>query len=129
MNEILQETHESLGHQGVTKVVDKVIRHFVWPGVKCDAQRHVATCMMCQEGKAPQKKLRTRLKPITTTRVNQLVMIDFEQLTVSHDGYKGFLIMVDHYSKFTVAAPLLAFTAIEAAACSLGEMGLDLWTS
>ena len=114
-NEILQETHESLGHQGVTKVVDKVIRHFVWPGVKCDAQRHVATCMMCQEGKAPQKKLRTRLKPITTTRVNQLVMIDFEQLTVSHDGYKGFLIMVDHYSKFTVAAPLLAFTAIEAA--------------
>ena len=113
--EVLQETHETLGHQGVTKVVDKLTRHFVWPGVKCDAQRHIATCMMCQEGKAPQRKLRTKLKPIITTSVNELVMIDFEQLSESYDGYKGFLIIVDHYSKFEVAAPLKAFTALEAA--------------
>ena len=73
--EVLQETHETLGHQGVTKVVDKLTRHFVWPGVKCDAQRHIATCMMCEEGKAPQRKLRTKLKPIITTRVNELVMM------------------------------------------------------
>ena len=114
-NEILQETHESMGHQGVTKVVDKVTRHFVWPGVKCDAQRHIAACMMCQQGKPPQKKLRTRLKPITTEGVNELVMIDFEQLSESYDGFKGFLVMVDHFSKFVVAAPLKAFTALEAA--------------
>ena len=36
-------------------------------------------------------------------------------MSESYDGYKGFLIIVDHYSKFTVAAPLKAFTALEAA--------------
>ena len=57
----------------------------------------------------------TKLKPITISRANELVMIDFEQLCESEEGYKGLLMMVDHFSKFTVAAPVMAFTALEAA--------------
>ena len=113
--EILHETHELLGHGGVTKTADKVERHYVWPALRCDAYRHVTSCLTCQQAKAPQKKLRTELKVVDPSRVNELVMIDFEQLSTSHEGYKGVLMMVDHYSKYTLAYPMMKFTALGAA--------------
>ena len=44
-NEIMFETHELMDHAGITKTAEKVERHFVWPGLRCDVQRHVTSCV------------------------------------------------------------------------------------
>ena len=113
--EIMQETHDQLGHQGANKTAEKMARHHQWPGYREDVKRYVASCMLCQEAKPPQKTLRTKLQPITTASPGELVMIDYEKLTQAYDGSVGVLMMIDHFSKYCVAVPVKAFTAAEAA--------------
>ena len=99
----------------LTRQTEKMARHHQWPGYREDVKRPVASCMRCQEAKPPQRTLRTKLQPITTASPGELVMIDYEKLTQAYDGSVGVLMMVDHFSKYCIAVPVKAFTALEAA--------------
>ena len=81
--EIMQETHDQLGHQGANKTAEKMARDHQWPGYREDVKRHVASCMRCQEAKPPQRTLRTKLQPIITTSPGKLAMIDYEKANAS----------------------------------------------
>ena len=113
--DIMQEAHERLAHQGATKTAEKMARHYQWPGYGDDVKRHVASCITCQEAKPPQRILRAKLQPIVTNAPGEILMIDYEKMTKAHDGSAGVLMMVDHYSKYCMAASVPAFTAEEAA--------------
>ena len=92
------------GHFGVTKTLEKVRRHWAWPGMARDVREYVATCPLCQSMKASNLKPRGLLKPILASRPWQIVTMDF----VGHfhadrtHGYTHCLVIVDKFTKFTL---------------------------
>ena len=51
------------------------------------------------------KKSNFPLKPITSSRFNELVQIDHMKLSPTSTGYNHVLVMVDHYTKLAEAVP------------------------
>ena len=113
--EAIRSAHDEAGHFGQHKTHDNVITRFTWPEMSRDIARYVNSCPHCQKGKANRKGMRFKMKPILTTRPNELLIIDFLKLSVSYDGHVGLIVMIDHFSKYAQAVPLQAFTAAAAA--------------
>ncbi|XP_059850646.1 uncharacterized protein LOC132407731 [Hypanus sabinus] len=66
-NEILTLAHSVFlgGHQGVRKTVDKILKHFYWPGLRKDVAMFCKTCHACQiVGKPNQVTPVAPLQPI-----------------------------------------------------------------
>lgn len=53
----LSHDHCLAGHMGVRKTLERVLRHFFWPGVKNDAAQYCRTCHVCQIVGKPNKKI------------------------------------------------------------------------
>jgi hypothetical protein len=113
--ELINLAHDAMGHQGEKKTLKKIAKKFDWPGMGIDVARFVATCVKCTQSKGTQFKHKFKLKPIVTTRPNQLLQIDFEKLMVADNGKEGLLVVVDHFTKFARAFPMRSFTAKGAA--------------
>ena len=113
--EALRSAHDEAGHFGQHKTHDSIIMRFTWPDMKKDIAKFVNSCPHCQKGKANRKGMKFAMKPILTTRPNELLIIDFLKLSVSYEGHVGLIVMIDHFSKFAQAIPLQEFTAASAA--------------
>ncbi len=118
--EVMHEAHDMMGHQGENKTFAKIAEFFYFPGMREEIGRYVASCPKCQQSKGHNPSRSYPLKPIVTTRTNEMVEIDFEKLSVSKDGYIGLLVAVDHFSKYAMAYPMKEFTG-KAAALALYE--------
>lgn len=57
--DILHLAHDRClaGHMGVRKILDRVLRHFFWPGVKNDVAHYCRTCHVCQTVGKPNQKI------------------------------------------------------------------------
>ena len=113
--EALRSAHDEAGHFGRHKTHDNLIMRFTWSEMKKDIAKFVNSCPHCQKGKANRKGMKFAMKPILTTRPNELLIIDFLKLSVSYEGHVGLIVMIDHFSKFAQAIPLQEFTAASAA--------------
>ena len=58
-HDVLQLAHDHClaGHMGIKKTLDRVLRHFLWPGVKSDVVEHCRTCHVCQTISKPNQKI------------------------------------------------------------------------
>ena len=112
--EVLRYAHDLMGHQGTKRTNSKILERFDWPGLSQDVRRFVASCDRCEATKNPPRKQRFPMRPIISTRRNQILQIDFEKLSVSSEGHVGLLVACDHYTKYARAFPLRDFNAPEA---------------
>ena len=113
--EIIRAAHDDQGHFGAPQVTNLVLRKFDWPGVMCDIQQHVSSCPKCQRGKELPIKPVLHNQPIKSTEPNELVMLDHCTMWESKEGYKGVLMMIDHFTKWCVAVPVKDYTSEETA--------------
>jgi hypothetical protein len=75
--------------------------------------------------------MRYKLRSIVTDRANQLLQIDFENLSAAeYEGktYIGLIVMVDHFTKFSVSVKLTNFSS-DSAMTAIKENYIDLYGS
>lgn len=53
----LAHDHCLAGHMGIRKTLNRVMRHFFWPGVKSDVAQYRKTCHVCQTVRKPNQKI------------------------------------------------------------------------
>jgi hypothetical protein len=58
-NELLRLAHEipMAGHGGVRKTMDRISKHFWWPGIMKDVQSFCKSCHICQVAGKPNQKI------------------------------------------------------------------------
>lgn len=83
---VLQEMHCEMGHLGVDRVVNAIRERFFWPSPNKDVNHFITKICWCLKGKRPNKKTRTSLTTVTTTKLEK-----------SSGGYEYILVVIDHF--------------------------------
>ena len=80
--ELLFRSHDQMGHQGIDKVYQRILKRFEWPGMKKACEKWVTACMSCQQVKDP-RKLRFPLQSIDSSEFNEVVQIDHQKICMT----------------------------------------------
>ena len=102
-DEVLQELHDKMGHQGIDRVEKLVRSRFYWPKIRSDIQHWISMCERCNLAKLPHLKVRTPMHSIVAREPLEVIAIDFTVLEPASNGMENVLVMTDVYSKFTIA--------------------------
>jgi hypothetical protein len=112
---ILRQCHDdpTSGHPGILKTFYRVSQKFYWPKMKYDIARYVRKCSVCLRCKPDQNKPAGLMQPHqVASKPFEIVTCDLiGPLPRSNRGYKFILVIVDSFSKFTLAIPLRNSTA------------------
>ncbi len=79
---------------------------YYWPTMRLDIEKHIAQCLSCAETKGATETASFLEYPLPA-RPFDVVDIDILQLPLSIQGPIYVLVFVDHFSRFTVLAPIL----------------------
>ena len=90
--ELLVRPHDQMGHQGVDKVYQMILKRFEWPGMKKVCEKWVTACLSCQQVKDP-RKLRFPLQSLESAEFNQVVQIHHQKKCMTDSGYSQVLVM------------------------------------
>ena len=110
--ELLFRSHDQMGHQGIDKVYQRILKRFEWPGMKKACEKWVTACLSCQQVKDP-KKLRFPLQSIVSSEFNEVVQIDRQKICMTDNGYNQVLVMIDHFTKYAETVPCITASAEE----------------
>ena len=89
--ELLFRSHDQMGHQGIDKVYQRILKRFEWPGMKKACEKWVTACLSCQQVK-DQWKLRFPLQSIESSEFNEVVQIDHQKICMTDSGYNQVLV-------------------------------------
>ena len=101
-----------MGHHGINKVNQKILKRVEWPGMKKACEKWVTAFLPCQQVKDP-RKLRFPLQPIESSEFIGVVQIDHQKICMTNSGYNQVLVMIDHFTKYADAAPCRTASAAE----------------
>ena len=104
-SDVIQKNHNDHCHQGFNKVAKRTKKQFDWPGLYDTIANWIPASNSFQEAKNLPKKTNFPLKPITSSRINELVHMDHMKLSSTSTGYNHVLVLVDHYTKLAEAFP------------------------
>ena len=110
--ELLFRSHDQMGHQGIEKVYQRILKRFEWPGMKKACEKWVTACLSRQQVKDP-RKLRFPLQSIESSEFNEVVQIDHQKICMTDNGYNQVLVMIDHFTKYAEAVPCITASAEE----------------
>ena len=103
--ELLFRSHDQMGHQGIDKVYQRILKRFEWPGMKKACEKWVTA-------KDP-RKLRFPLQSIESSEFNEVVQIDHQKICMTDNGNNQVLVMIDHFTKYAEAVPCITASAEE----------------
>lgn len=105
--EVLRQVHDvpQAGHLGVKKTLRRVRARFLWPSLRTDVERYVASCVHCQQIKG--NATRELLQPLVSSAFNELLSCDLVgPISESKSGNNYIVTMIDHFSKWTECIPI-----------------------
>jgi hypothetical protein len=117
---VLTRSHDDVfgGHLGKDKTFARIKERFYWPNYEKDVEKYVRECTVCARIKAPPSYNQEELVPLRAFRPFQLVTMDIlGPLPATKNGAKYLFVMVDHFSKWIEAFPLIDTTAEDVAKC------------
>ena len=115
---ILKNSHDTLtcGHLGTEKTMERIIHKYYWYKLTNDVKRYCQECVNCQKYKTSNRYNKDKLKPIYTSRPNQIVAADvFGPLPLSNGRYKYVLVVTDLFTKYVEFFAMETQTAHETA--------------
>lgn len=103
--QVLKLLHNDYGHQGITKTYNLMRDRFYWPGMRGDCENHCLACEICQTCcAAPQKTpLQTWPRP---SKPFERISIDFVKMPETDRGNQKVMVVIDHFTNWTVAVAL-----------------------
>ncbi len=104
---VLKLLHDipEVGHPGCDRSSSMARAKYYWPTMPLDIEKHIAQCLSCAETKGTTTTAPILEHPLQA-RPFDVVGIDLLQLPRSIQGSIYVLVCVDHFSRFTVLAPL-----------------------
>ena len=103
---ILKEFHDDLGHIGIGKMTELLLRNYNWKNIRADINNYVNGCYSCAQRKVACKKSQPMIH-ITASKPLEKVMIDITgPLSASKNGYRFILGIVDVFSRFLMLIPV-----------------------
>jgi hypothetical protein len=124
-NPILRAFHDHPlgGHFGIKRTYRKVAARYYWRTLLDDVTKFVKECIACQAVKANRLKDKTPRGQIAPpTYPFELVALDFIGPLPRHEDFEYVLVMVDHFSGWCIAVPIIAQTGAIAAKCVLERL-------
>ncbi|KAI3368495.1 hypothetical protein L3Q82_025508 [Scortum barcoo] len=103
--ETLEQLHQDHGHQGIERTTKLVQQCCYWPGMSSDIKDWVQKCERCQVAKDSGHVPHSFMGHLLASRPNEILAINFTLLEPSCNGFENVLVMMDVFSKFTVAVP------------------------
>ena len=101
-----------MGHQGINKVYQRILKRFERPGMKKSCEKSVTTSLPCQQVKDP-RKLRFPSQSIESSEFNEVGQIDHQKICKTDSGYNEVLVMIDYFTKYAEAVPCITASAEE----------------
>ena len=109
--QVLKVGHETIlsGHQGVKKMLDRIMLNLFWPGIYGDVKRYCASCDICQ-----RTIPRGTVSKVPVQRI-PVVKVPFEKVAidligplkpVSDRGHRWILTLVDFATRYPEAVAL-----------------------
>lgn len=111
--EVLKAAHDQLGHLGVRKTYNYILRYFFWPRLKKDVSSYIKTCPTCQvTGKPNQGIAPAPLYPIPAVSqpFEHLVIDCVGPLPRSKAGSNYLLTVMCQSTRYPAAYPLRSIT-------------------
>jgi hypothetical protein len=107
IKKLVISTHENYGHFGAHKIADVLLEHFVWPNLRRDVRKIIASCAICQKTKRSNVQYKGDLQCNVSEAPGELVAIDlYGSLPRAQAGMMYLLVMIDVFSKFVAIYPL-----------------------
>nr|VZH97045.1 unnamed protein product [Spirometra erinaceieuropaei] len=101
---VLTALHTQLGHSGQRRTELAVRSRFWWPQLRSAVQRFCQSCATCATFKPPSPSPRAPLQPMTTEHAGLDIVGPFP---ISVRGFEYVLVMVDYFTRWVEAMPLL----------------------
>ncbi|BHF71089.1 hypothetical protein SprV_0401414300 [Sparganum proliferum] len=113
---VLAELHAELGHCGQKRTELAARARFWWPQLRASTYHFCQSCDTCASFKSPVPAPRAPMQPMTTGFPGEGVGLDIiGPLPISVRGYEYILVMVDYFTKWVEAVPLLRQDAVSVA--------------
>lgn len=111
---MIEIAHDQLGHQGVRKTYDRLLRYLFWPRLKRDISAYIKSCKTCQLTSKPNQVLKPfPLRPIEATGepFEHLIVDCVGPLPRSRTGSIYLFTVMCLNTCFPVAYPLRSITS------------------
>ncbi|PIO70483.1 reverse transcriptase [Teladorsagia circumcincta] len=109
------------GHFNWRKTLAKILRKYFWPHMAEDISSLVRACDSCQRKRSNMAN-QEALIPVVSGAIFDKVYVDLTgPLHTSEAANKYILAMIDHFSKYVIAAPLPDCTAVTVAQAIVSE--------
>ena len=128
---VLHEFHDAHGHFGVNHTYAMIAEWYYWPHMGDEVRRHSQHCDICQSNKSNTRKVASLYQPLPVPQAPcQHIHIDFITDLPEDCSYHTIMMVVNHFSKMVVLAPLQSMdvdTIADAFFCQvIGQHGLPL---
>lgn len=101
INDVINQIHLEMGHQGAYKVIGYVKDRFYWTGIGREVKHVLKGCHECQMTKGDNKRFVGPCRPIVTDDIGDIVMTDlYGPLPTGKFGMNYILVVQDSFSKF-----------------------------
>lgn len=91
------------GHHGEFRTFKDIQKTYWWHSMKKDIIQHVKTCHQCQLFRPSIGKVSGSLQPINSSKVNEIVGLDFVgPLPTTTRGNRFIIVCIDYFSKWVV---------------------------
>ena len=102
---VLRELHNEMGHVSCEKVMALMRPRFFWPYMQKDVEKYTKQQCSCIKQKKPTIQLKEELISISTSSPFELLSLDFVHLEKAVGGFEYILVLVDHFTRFSVCYP------------------------
>ncbi len=105
--EIVEAYHDDVyagGHLGFAKTLDKIKRHYYWPGMWVEVKHWCRTCVPCAMRKDPPAKVRAPLVPLPVVGAFDRLAVDcLGPLPLTESGNRHIVIFSDYLTRWPEA--------------------------
>lgn len=117
--DLIKHYHEiATVHRGINELELELRRQYFWPTLRIDSRNYVNRCEICQTTKYERNPINPKLE-FTPTPERPFEIIHMDTLTIESNK---FLILIDSFSKYAQAYPLIGAHAVNIVQCLIKFM-------
>ncbi len=112
--EVVRYFHRSnsFHHQGYHRTTNTIKEYFYWPQIKIEVKKFLSTCSSCKQCNAKRESAKGRVHPRLACRVFEEIACDLVgPLPITEDNNRYILTIMDRFTRYVVAVPLVKQTA------------------
>ena len=100
---VLRSVHDDMGHQGLERTLELLRERVYWPTMANNAAQWVSHCTHCQVAQGTYTDPKPKIGQLESNNPLDLLCLDFTKIDPSKTSKENMLVMMDAFSKFSIA--------------------------